>query len=356
MSVAAQASRPKPALQSDFTFTAGQKLFVGDGWLPGTDYESSYMPQFYALDLTVAWTSDAPAWTRLTRRPNVPSNVITAGTMAPTKDSNTILFFDGLGVFRYNVKTDDWDLSQNATLVNGFHGGATTDTDTGLVYGVSGADISKYEHLSRPARVTEFNPATNNYTVQEYVGSPQRDKIASTVYSSVAKSLYLYESASDNALFRYDIASRKWSSVNATGDIPSPREQPCFASAYGGRKLILAGGNTERGSEEVHVFDVTTNEWTKTSNMPVGHYTATCAVSGDSFILWGGAHRNILNDGGPIVLDMPSGKWGTKFTPGPASVNPVIPKATQSAADRASRALPMALVAVVAVASFLCVL
>lgn len=213
MSVAAQASRPQPALQSDFTFTAGQKLFVGDGWLPGEDLHAYRVPQFYALDLTVAWTSDAPAWTRLTRRPNVPDNVITAGTMAPTKDSNTILFFDAFGVFRYNVKTDDWDSSQNATLVNGFHGGATTDTDTGLVYGVSAAVRSEWEGRSRPARVTEFNPATNNYTVQEYDGSPRADKIASTVYSSVAKSLYLYESASDNALFRYDIASRKWSLV-----------------------------------------------------------------------------------------------------------------------------------------------
>ncbi|KAF9936426.1 hypothetical protein BGZ67_002373 [Mortierella alpina] len=344
MGVQTQANRPQPAINSDYTFIGGKNLFVGDGWLPGPDNIASRVDQFYALDLSVAWTSDTPAWTRLARRANVPGNVITAGTMAATKDSTTILFFDALSVHRYNIKTNDWASSQNATLVNGFHAGATTDTDTGLVYGVSAAEHHR-SSVVRPARVTEFNPATNTYTVQEYAGFPHMAMGGSTVYSS-ATSLYLYESASDNALFRYDISSKAWSSVNATGDIPSPRNLPCFAPAYGGKKLILAGGQTERGSDEVYVFDVTTAEWTKTSSIPLGYYTATCAVSGDSFILWGGGHGAIVNDGGPIVLDIPSGKWGTKFT----SVG------TQSAAYRGSRALPVAFSAMVAVASILCVL
>ncbi|KAF9956795.1 Acyl-CoA-binding domain-containing protein 5 [Mortierella alpina] len=353
MGVQGQTSRPQPAVISDFTFIQGQKLFVGDGWIPGPDNLASRMDQFYALDLTVPWTSDAPAWTRLARRANVPRNVVTAGTMAGTKDGNTVLFFDGLGVFRYNIKTNDWDLSQNVT-VKGFHSGATTDTDTGLVYGVSAAVPGAFPE-GVPAKVTVFDPATNSFSVQEYDGLPQMAMGGSTIYSSAAKSLYLYESASSNALFKYDITSKAWSAVNATGDIPSPRSAPCFAPAYGGKNLILAGGMTTLGADEVHVFDVVTAEWTKVSNIPLGYYSATCAVSGDSFVLWGGAHKDVLNED-PIVLDMSSGKWGTKFTPGPASLNPVIPVETTSAADRGSRALPIALSAVVAVASILCVL
>ncbi|KAF9990290.1 hypothetical protein BGZ75_002604 [Mortierella antarctica] len=307
MGVQTQANRPQPAINSDFTFIGGKNLFVGDGWLPGPDNIASRVDQFYALDLSVAWTSDTPAWTRLARRANVPGNVITAGTMAATKDSTTILFFDALSVHRYNIKTNDWTSSQNATLVNGFHAGATTDTDTGLVYGVSAAEHHR-SSVVRPARVTEFNPATNTYTVQEYAGFPHMAMGGSTVYSSATKA-----------------------------STCTSRPATMHFSAYGGKKLILAGGQTERGSDEVYVFDVTTAEWTKTSSIPLGYYTATCAVSGDSFILWGGGHGAIVNDGGPIVLDIPSGKWGTKFT----SVG------TQSAADRGSRALPVAFSAMV---------
>ncbi|KAF9967748.1 hypothetical protein BGZ70_008409 [Mortierella alpina] len=355
MGVAAQTTRPKPSIRFDFTFIDGQQLFVGDGWLPGPDNFSSRTEQFYALDLTVAWTSDAPAWTRLARRANVPGNVFTAGTMAATKDGTTVLFFDTHGVFRYNIKTNDWESSENATLVTGFHAGATTDTDTGLVYGVAAAVPRRFPDPTL-AKVTEFNPATNNYTVKEYLGPPQMAKGASTVYSSATKSLYLYEAASETALYKYDIATKAWSLVNATGDIPTARSDPCFASAYGGKKLILAGGITQQGSDEVHVFDVTTAVWTRTSNIPIGYYAGTCAVSGDSLILWGGAYRLTIHEGGPIVLDMPSGKWGTKFTPGPASVNPVIPAATPSAADRGSRALPIALSVLLTATSILCIL
>ncbi|KAF9574514.1 hypothetical protein EC968_006319 [Mortierella alpina] len=355
MGVQAQASGPMRTVNPDFTFIADQMMFVGDGWLPTSDiFESrSRVDQFYALDLTVPWTSDAPAWTRLARRANVFTSVSTAGTMAPTKDGTTVLFFDALGVYRYNIKTNDWDTNQKATLIRGFHAGATTDTDTGLVYGVSEAMLNPFGP-GRPTRVTEFNPATNNFTVHEHDGLPLMSGGGSTIYSSAAKSLYLYEWGNINALFKYDIVSKAWSSVNATGDIPSSRHNPCFAPAYGGKKLILAGGASLRGADEVHIFDVATSVWTKTSSKPTGYFTAACAVAGDSLILWGGGHGAPGNDGGPIVLDIPSGKWGTKYTPGPASVNPVTSE--QSATDRGARALPMALSAVVAVATILCIL
>ncbi|CAO3571152.1 unnamed protein product [Mortierella alpina] len=235
-------------------------------------------------------------------------------------------FFNAHGVFRHSVKTNDWESSQNATLITGFHAGATADTDTGLVY-----SFKSTLTLHRCPRVPPLS-------------------------SSAAKGLYLYEAASDNAsLFKYDIASKAWNLVNVTGDIPAARSSPCFASAYGGKKLILAGGITERSADEVYVFDVTTAVWTRTSSIPIGYYGGTCAVSGDSFILWGGAYRLALHEGGPIVLDMPSVKWGTKFTPGPASANPVIPAAMPSAADRGSRALPIALSLLFMATSILCI-
>lgn len=103
--------------------------------------------------------------------------------------------------------------------------------------------------------------------------------------------------------------------------------------AYGGTKLIVAGGaispsgtpepvNSNLALDDVYMLDVATLVWTKLASLPTKYYGGVCAVSGDSFIIWGGYSTYSgdmvvvqSNLGGPIVLDLKANTWGTNYTP-----------------------------------------
>jgi hypothetical protein len=87
--------------------------------------------------------------------------------------------------------------------------------------------------------------------------------------------------------------------------------------------------------DDVYSFDVATSVWSKLANAPRAAWGPICAVSGDSFIYWGGVGQKenttkpFSHDEGPAILNLVSNTWGDKYTP-PAPV---------SSADRASAVL-----------------
>lgn len=66
--------------------------------------------------------------------------------------------------------------------------------------------------------------------------------------------------------------------------------------AYGGRKLILTGGQefTDTGNvngefqalDDFYIFDVATSRWSKLAKAPRTAWSPVCATPGDSFIYW----------------------------------------------------------------------
>ncbi|KAK3805816.1 MAG: hypothetical protein J3Q66DRAFT_359774 [Benniella sp.] len=319
---------------ADTVLIENQRLYITDGLRYEDENKSSY--QFLSLDLTTAWTSDAPAWTNHTRRTAFETQH--QGLPVLTKDGSSILFFSGTSTYQYNVKTNEWakDIYKNWTY-SAFEGGVVTDTDSGLIYG-----IESFPTVPTRWKFTQFNPTTKDSSFVEQDGHPNVTAIWRTlVYSKASKTIYSYD---DEYLYpepapvqftSYNIASKKWSAVNATGDIPSPRNSPCLVTADGGKRLILAGGLNMTGPnvhDDVYSFDVATSVWSKLAKAPRAAWSPICAVSGDSFIYWGGLARKEKSfnyDEGPAILNIVSNTWGDKYTP-PTPV---------SSADRANAVL-----------------
>ncbi|KAF9098319.1 Leucine-zipper-like transcriptional regulator 1 [Mortierella sp. AM989] len=318
-----------PAVTTDSAYISSenQKLFISAGVVSGENFRST---QFISLDLSVPWNSDAPAWKSLAPHPDEPNPY-----MALNKD-NTKIFSVGGSVHQYDIQTDTWKLDgpKDRFLGSGlFSRGAVTDTDTGLIYGVGNS-----LNLNRTKQMIEFNPIDSTYNKINTTGSrPKLEDLVSLVYSSPAKKIYMYEWLGDGnqtALLTFGVGSQSWAEVNTTGDVPPHRYFPCFTSAYDGKKLILAGGiiqtpTSYKSMDDIYMFDVTTATWTKLANLPKAYSGASCAASGDSFIIWGGrVILGVLEDqmkfieGGPSVLDMQKNQWGTSYTPSSPTDSP----------------------------------
>ncbi|KAG0359873.1 hypothetical protein BG005_011930 [Podila minutissima] len=101
--------------------------------------------------------------------------------------------------------------------------------------------------------------------------------------------------------------------TNTTGDVPDERRDACFVAAYGGTRLVLAGGGNQSTPvageslvlSNVYMLDVATLVWTTLADAPSPYYKAICAVSGDNLILYGGysAHPAVFSGNGSIVTN-----------------------------------------------------
>ncbi|KAF9342522.1 hypothetical protein BGX34_008021, partial [Mortierella sp. NVP85] len=136
--------------------------------------------------------------------------------------------------------TNEWakDIYKSWTY-SPFKGGVVTDTDSGLIYGIDSLPTSTGEGSTVPFRwkFTEFNPTTKDSSFVEQDEHPDLLILWRTlVYSKASKTIYSYDDVitfleSEPFQFNsYNIASKKWSAVNATGDIPPPRHTPCLVT------------------------------------------------------------------------------------------------------------------------------
>ncbi|KAI8359606.1 hypothetical protein B0O80DRAFT_440662 [Mortierella sp. GBAus27b] len=325
------------------TVIEGQKLFISDGQilekiqlppgiplLPGkTPMQPKLIKQFFSLDLSIPWTSDAPAWTSLTRRETTGN--LTQGMVAATKDKSSLLFFANEVTYRFDIKTSTWDKDPFKTWdYIPIVGDAVTDTDTGFIYGMEGFHVSD-PFNAKPIdhfRFTEFDPATKTSSA---VVIQDRYSTQSYVYSHATKSLYALDGFIEklvegdawkaNRLQVYNPKSKSWSVMTTTGQVPPGRLTSCFVSAYGGKKLVLAGGEDggQAALTSVYMLDLATATWTRMADAPRGSWFPACAANGDSFIYWGGLDSSkdpTYSNDGPIILNMATNTWGRSFTPG----------------------------------------
>lgn len=65
--------------------------------------------------------------------------------------------------------------------------------------------------------------------------------------------------------------------------------------ALNGSKMILFGGDDGSVStSSLYILDVPTMTWTQATSAFEGRSGMACAVSGNSFVVWGGRHLSIL--------------------------------------------------------------
>ncbi|KAF9430382.1 hypothetical protein BGZ94_007120 [Podila epigama] len=294
------------------TFFSNEQTLHVIGTIDGLEDTNNNNLGIYSLDFSVSWPASSPAWTNLGVNSECLRHII-AKHIALSKDGRNMYVLstpDSVQVldlvqaqWRPDITIRDWK-----TAPKYIFGGLATDTDTGDIYGIGASPSTGSTYP-----LFKFDPSSGSFS-SESIALPMRTSfIHRTIYSSVRKSLFFLMDDDRSSLYEYHIPTKTLGHVINKGAIPP---------AFGGTKLMLAGGSAKLTPEEVkklgrldtsyiaeyygqqplrdvYMFDVATSEWTRMADGPVGYAGAACAVSGDHLVLYGetrlGTSASILN-------------------------------------------------------------
>ncbi|KAG0380018.1 hypothetical protein BGX24_010617, partial [Mortierella sp. AD032] len=144
--------------------------------------------------------------------------------------------------------------------------------------------------------------------------------------------------APQNTMYFYDpTAENSIAPTSDDGDRPTARSDHCMVEAYNGTKMILFGGfATGQYLDDIYILDVKSLKWTK--GTPAGptlaRRRASCAVTNDLFVAWGGAVADPMSkimtavrQNITIVYNLKTNQWQDTYSPDPY-VPPLIPAVT----------------------------
>ncbi|KAF9133812.1 hypothetical protein BGW39_008855 [Mortierella sp. 14UC] len=280
--------------------------------------------QFVSLDLTVAsWSTSNPPWVW----PENPGNaIILTGSyhsMTVEKGLESLFIWNPYQPnpwWTYNTVSHYWsNFTMALPVITKQHGVRNgVDMDSNIVYIPSGNNNGLEMIINTPG-----NPALTQSAM------PSAVFFQSWVWSTQRKTFLQYGGRSLDGKTASPIlnefnAAKGWALVTTTGHSPGDVSGHCMVSgkynvlsAYGGKKMIVFGGHGLDGVAKagIYVFDTSTREWTvgKAADPAQARTNMACAVSGDSFIAWGGESGQAIKDVTPIVYDMKNNQWTTQF-------------------------------------------
>ncbi|KAG0277419.1 hypothetical protein BGZ95_005972 [Linnemannia exigua] len=271
--------------------------------------------QFFALDLTVAtWSTSNPPWVWPVSV-NMPPLTGSYHSMTVEKGFESLFFWNPFQAnpwWTYNVATKYWSnfpMNVAITKQHGIRNGV--DMNTGIVYIPSGSKDGSEMVINTPG-----NP--------DLSALPMPDPIISEswVWSTQLNCFLHYGGKrlagnTPNPVLKTFSANGGWQTLNTTGTSPGDLSGHCMVSAYGGKKMVVFGGNDLAGvaKADIYILDVTTLEWTvgKAADPALARSNMACGVSGDSFVSWGGEKDGATKDATPIVYDMKNNQWTKQF-------------------------------------------
>ncbi|KAF9109763.1 Leucine-zipper-like transcriptional regulator 1 [Mortierella sp. AM989] len=282
--------------------------------------------QFFSLDLTVPWTTSAPAFKQLSDGPQ--QYLFPA---AFSQDQETMITFHSGTPFarRYSVSKNQWTDSKTVVSGGGNQGvSAVTDPTTGQVYLAGGysdpqrnsMDIYNFNH---DAFVQNVLPASASaFPNRAYYSNVWTSKRKSILYFGGYNST-LKEIQNFNSITEFVPNGNAWSTLVTSNTGPSMRADHCMAISDDGSTMVIYGGRPYDGpsSGEVFMFDTTSQIWKQGVSGPPRLYVA-CTIAGDNLIIWGGIDAyGTLASPAMLIYSMSNNTWITQYTP-PASYLP----------------------------------
>ncbi|KAF9395722.1 hypothetical protein CPC16_007237 [Podila verticillata] len=301
-----------------YTFNDRQLIICSAEINPGYDLnDNSFTDGIRFLDLAVAWSASAPAWTKLTR-PRL-EVISTIGGVILNKEGSIMYHFNvQQKVQAYNVRTAEWSSPVSVAEASGCLRWTVFDSDRDQVFGVTHCCVANSQAYTR--NLTAYDPTTNNVVIvsKDIPGHAGRGP---RVYSSARKSLFFLWTGGPTVLYEYNIADDSWSTVvRRTQDVILMKKTIDWEDIpYPEVRINLV-------LSDVYIFDIETSIWTMETTTPVGYSSAACAVSGDHLILYGGMSvvynphpdqygSDFVANGTPSIYNMKTRTWVSVYTP-----------------------------------------
>ncbi|KAK3822727.1 MAG: hypothetical protein J3Q66DRAFT_385280 [Benniella sp.] len=320
--VHAQRFRPIATADPCSAYVEGQGLYVIGGV---TKKYNNFTSQAFVLDLSVSWNTSDPIFKEL---PNGPWTQSTSCTMFNNEEDLFVL--SKATGYIYNVKSNSWTVMHDNNFVDIPDTSVATDLESGMVYITNGA-----MNFTGDEVVLALDMKTKTSSTIPF--SPMRIKMFENLnvvyFTSMAWCAYLrsflLNMKDNNKVYTFTPReasgpSGGWGALNETTGFLDPSS--CFSPAYGGSKMVYFG---EKG---LRILDVATQTWKVAPRLGVQLTRASCAVSGDQFIIWGGqldlvyaiSARSLSLDNDirvsnmTYVYNMKTEKWTSRYVAPPA--------------------------------------
>ncbi|KAF8929135.1 hypothetical protein BGZ47_001243, partial [Haplosporangium gracile] len=117
-------------------------------------------------------------------------------------------------------------------------------------------------------------------------------------------------------LIEYSPLTNSWIRLTTSGPSPGPVMFHCMGSAYGGKKMVVFGGEfyLQRPRGSIYILDVPTMTWTQGPDIdnPLNRSSAACTVAGDNFVVWGGKNSSSMLDS-TVIFNIKDNVWTDTF-------------------------------------------
>ncbi|KAK3839940.1 MAG: hypothetical protein J3R72DRAFT_476127 [Linnemannia gamsii] len=344
---------PTILYNSQSVFIERQKLFI----LGGIQRESNppdQSNQTFYIDLSKPWTTSNPIYGML------PDGRYAMGATTTLSNNNSFWYsFYGGGLSRFNLQLGSWEyLGTMRGIFARDDLPAFVDPATNLLYilngvrNIMGPTISEILGTIRLDTIVPFSP-TSPIGLQT---AQLVDMAFFTVsWSTLKKTALIFggirsntsgvfavpnpaPNAAQNIMYFYNPSVKDVIlAASDTGDRPTARYDHCMVEAYNGAKMILFGGFVNgQYLDDIYILDVASLKWTKgTPGGPtVARRLASCAVTNDLFVVWGGAITDpqtmamtAVSQNVTIVYNLKTNQWQDTYSPDPY-VPPLIPAVT----------------------------
>jgi PBP4 family serine-type D-alanyl-D-alanine carboxypeptidase len=178
----------------------------------------------------------------------------------------------------------------------------------------------------RPVAVAYYTPATNAWTVQAVGANAPAGRLGhAQVLSQDGTKFYIFSGSAAagrlNDIAEYTIATNSWTTFDTTGQVkPDVRSLPCGVSINNGTKLLFFGGSqgTAKFFNDLWTFDLATRQWSQiaaSGPIPVGRSGSSCVMDGNTMIVFGGHISGTTKVNEILKFDTVSNTWLVNPTP-----------------------------------------
>ncbi|GAM25989.1 hypothetical protein SAMD00019534_091640, partial [Acytostelium subglobosum LB1] len=214
---------------------------------------------------------------------------------------------------RFNIDTWEWEeirpQEQNQPIIA--RNGHTLTTYNKMLVLFGGGSFAGFLN-----DVATFDTETQRWIHQNTEGAipSGRSKHSASI---VGTYLYVFGGGDGvrlhNDLYCLDLGTMHWALVEAKGQAPSPRWGHTMVALDSKRLLIFGGHSGTRRLNDLHMFDIETNQWSQPQIMsepaetPQPRAGHTASMIGPYMVVFGGGDGHILDDF--VGLDTRTWRW-----------------------------------------------
>ncbi|KAF9389917.1 Multiple epidermal growth factor-like domains protein 8 [Podila verticillata] len=303
---------PFSAIGASSVMVEGKALYVQGGIANG---QTTPFRQTFSIDLSGTWNVSRPPYTAMADGLDdhqYPGTLLKDGVTWFTIHRNKTSF-------NYNLATQTIlpvGFIANYSSIEGLNAFVSPKTDNVVI-------PNGYWGQSGPFTTLSISPSS--LVSQQLPSLPGKDGIRyyASAWSASENAYYVFGGWNLNYtgdLLRFDVTTNTWSNITAPNS-PGARDVSCLASAYGGTKLVLYGGESPTGKfiySEIHIFDVVKGTWYQGPDGETSRARAgfVCGVNNDEFVAWGGYTDMIARAAVQEMLsvyNLKTNTWQQKF-------------------------------------------